>query len=83
MRKVTVYSFRVRDGDKYIEVPSKRSIADIELLGGIVIAGTALTVTEEELRADGRYLPQHAKEDDQSWSDAPFQAASIVPANRA
>jgi hypothetical protein len=83
MRKVTVYSFGIREGDKYIELPSKRSIADIEILGGIVFARTAPTVTEEELRADGRYLPKYEKEDDQSWSDAPFQAGPIVPANRA
>jgi hypothetical protein len=63
MRSVTVYSFVINDQGKQIQVPSKRTIKDIEQLGGIVVAGSAVRVDESELREDGRYLPKRADQD--------------------
>jgi hypothetical protein len=61
MRAVTVYGFLINDQGKQIQIPSKRTIKDIEQLGGVVVAGSAETVDESELREDGRYLPKHEK----------------------
>jgi hypothetical protein len=58
MHSVTVYGFLINDQGKQIQVPSKRTIKDIEQLGGIVVAGSAVRVDESELREDGRYLPK-------------------------
>jgi hypothetical protein len=63
MRAVTVYGFLIIDQGKQIQIPSKRTIKDIEQLGGVVVAGSAQTVDESELREDGRYLPKHSKEE--------------------
>jgi hypothetical protein len=63
MRAVTVYGFLINDQGKQIQVPSKRTIKDIEQLGGIVVAGSAVRVDESELREDGRYLPKSAEPD--------------------
>jgi hypothetical protein len=54
MGNVTVYSFLINDQGKPIQVPSKWTIEDTELLGGIVVAGSGERVDENELREDGR-----------------------------